>query len=527
MPLRVLMLGWEFPPFISGGLGRACFGLTRALDAAGSEVIFVLPRAINQRRFVASEHHRKLTSRTTLLAPADASDGSSRDDHRDSAAPGVDELEFSATASSSGDLTPDSSTFSLTEHGFAKARFIRVQSTFSSPYAPFTTGRAQPRQFEAAMISNWLEQTDPAAFLPAGDILPPVVPPLKVGGDFAPISLDVPGLRVGGNAENPYGSDLIGDAYRYARLAVAMTAHEQYDVIHAHDWLTFPAAQMLSQISGRPYVAHIHSTEFDRAGTHANARVVEVERAGLAGAHRIITVSQLTKSIIVRRHSIAPGKIDVVYNGIDLSSTSSQSAPIPLALRPARKTADQTVLFLGRITFQKGPEYFIRAAKRVLEVLPNVKFVLAGSGDLALRIMQEANALGIGQRVFFTGFLDARDVDRVFEMADCYVMPSVSEPFGIAALEALAHQVPVILSRTCGACEVLEHVLKVDFWDCDDIANKIIAVLRYPALAQTLRDNSGAQLHQLTWSVAAERCVESYNAAAKFQEFALSADAPN
>lgn len=506
------MLGWEFPPYITGGLGRACFGLTKALDAAGHEVLFVLPRPIHESP--SSIPHASLSRRTTLLAPGDAAGIAqeyatpSQPLHHASLAGQANPSDGDHPGSEE-DVREVDEALGAMGSSVRRVRFLRIASTFSSPYPAF--GQKPNAAVTNAAVSRLLQQVDPAAWQLDHPASPADAPSQGLTPDADGVSSRLtsftgPSLRVGGDQGNPYGSDLIGDAYRYARLALSMTRGERFDVIHAHDWLTFPAATMLAEVTGKPFIAHIHSTEFDRAGPHANPKVVEVERAGLVAADRIITVSQLTKAIIVRRHGIGPGKIDVVYNGID-------SAPVPVA-HPT-PGHERTVLFLGRITFQKGPEYFIRAAKRVLEVLPDVRFVLAGSGDLALRMMQEANALGIGQRVFFTGFLQPPQVQKIFELADCYVMPSVSEPFGIAALEALSHQVPVILSKTCGAGEVLDHVLKVDFWDCDDIANKIIAVLSYPALATTLAANGDRELQGLTWTVAAERCVSVYQQAAK------------
>ncbi|MFZ4576251.1 MAG: glycosyltransferase family 4 protein, partial [Phycisphaerales bacterium] len=277
----------------------------------------------------------------------------------------------------------------------------------------------------------------------------------------------------------------------------------RFDVIHAHDWLTYPAGLAMRAVSGRPLVVHVHSTEFDRSGANVNQRVFDIERAGMQGADRIIAVSQFTKNICVRRYGVAPAKVDVVYNGVE---RESQQPPGDARI----ESTDKIVLFLGRITMQKGPEYFIAAAKRVLEKMDDVKFVLAGSGDMALRMIELAASMGIGHKVLFTGFLRGRDVERIFRMADCYVMPSVSEPFGISALEAISHDVPVILSKTSGASEVLTHVLKVDFWDTDEMANKILAVLRHPPLSKTLKEHGAFELHRLTWEVAAERCVASY-----------------
>ncbi len=454
--MRILMLGWEFPPFIAGGLGVACYGLTKALDRAGHEVVFILPKPVD----------RSLASHVRLLAPGELP-----------AEPLPEQ--FGAPLAIGSPL--GAAGFGEASLGFSRATFVGVPAAFSSPYGEFT----QP--------------------LPNGAGTPGEIGP--AGPSAIEAEAGVPGAMRGaqGGASVYHGMDLIGDAERYARLVVALTHKEKFDVIHAHDWLTFPAGIMLAQVSGKPLVVQVHSTEFDRAGSAVNQRIFDIERAGMHAAGRVLAVSQLTKSICVRRYGVAPNKIDVVYNGID-----QQAVQPPEGLKV--ESGDRIVLFLGRITMQKGPEYFIAAAKRVLEKVPNVRFVLAGSGDMALKMMDLANGLGIGQRVLFTGFLRGGDVEKVFRMADCYVMPSVSEPFGIAALEAISHNVPVIISKTSGASEVLQHVLKVDFWDTDEMANKIVAVLTHPPLADTLRRQGAMELHKLTWEGAAERCVASYNA---------------
>jgi len=278
---------------------------------------------------------------------------------------------------------------------------------------------------------------------------------------------------------------------------------ERFDVIHAHDWLTYPAGMMLKAITGKPLVCHIHATEFDRSGEHINQGVYDIERAGMHCADRVIAVSRLTKAIMHSKYGVDDFKIDVVYNGVAQDGIQPQRGA-------AIEQGDRIVLFLGRITMQKGPEYFIEAAKRVLEQEDRVKFVVAGSGDMAVRMIEHAAAIGIGHKVLFTGFLRGRDVDRVYQMADCYVMPSVSEPFGIAPLEAMRNDVPVIVSKQSGVAEVLTHALKVDFWDTDEMANKIVAVLRYPPLSQTLREHGRFELRSLNWDGAAEKCVKVY-----------------
>lgn len=465
--MRILMLGWEFPPFVAGGLGVACYGLTRALDRMGHEIIFILPKPVDHSQ---SSHVR-------LLAPGEIPVAAGVAGTVEPAA--VDSVPGPAAA---GRAMPSVAPMP----GFERTTFHEVPASFSSPYADFN-----PVRFVSFTSYQAGEPGDVAN--PDGS-----VDPAREASGAA--------VRSAPEGDSSYGMDLIGDAERYARLVVALTRHEKFDVIHAHDWLTFPAGIMLAQVTGKPLVVQVHSTEFDRAGNNVNQRIFDIERAGMVAADRVLAVSQLTKSICVRRYGVAPNKVDVVYNGIE--PDASQPAP------GARiESEDKLVLFLGRITMQKGPEYFIAAAKRVLEKVPNVKFVLAGSGDMALRMMDLANGMGIGERVLFTGFLRGGDVEKVFRMADCYVMPSVSEPFGIAALEAISHDVPVIISKTSGASEVLRHVLKVDFWDTDEMANKIIAVLKFPALADTLRTHGAMELHRLTWDGAAERCLASYGSA--------------
>lgn len=488
--MRVLMLGWEFPPYISGGLGTACYGLTKALDAAGHEVLFVLPRPVAKARpldddlsplNMVSSH-----GRTRIIAPVGVGDVYGT--HRSSTE--------TLTAGPVADGAIGSDTFTA-RPGFDHASFLEVPASFSSPYPDFEPlSEKTTRQ-----ITNFLEQSDPNAF----DTLE-----------------NSPGKGAAALLPNPvqdehgghYGYDLIGDAERYGRLVVALTRNTEFDVIHAHDWLTFHAAMMVSTITRKPFVAHIHSTEFDRAGNNANTRIIDAERAGLLAAQKVIAVSQQTKAQIVRRYGVPPNRVEVIYNGIDLDDTGHHDVPDANRFAQERTQGTKYVLFLGRITWQKGPEYFIQAARKVIDLYPNVNFVLAGSGDMSLRMIDLANALKIGNRVLFTGFLNKEQVARIFSLADCYVMPSVSEPFGIAALEALSHRVPVILSKTSGAGEVLQNVLKVDFWDVDDIANKILAVLRLPPLAQTLREQSAEELQQLTWTAAASRCSTIYSSMA-------------
>ena len=306
-----------------------------------------------------------------------------------------------------------------------------------------------------------------------------------------------------------YGPDLISEVIRYGRAGGALARTLSFDVIHAHDWMTVPAALFARRISGRPLVLHIHSLEYDRSGGNVNAEILEIEREGMEKADRIIAVSHRTKRMIAERFAIPPDKISVVYNAV----SQEEARQIYHTERRATPRERKVVLFLGRITFQKGPDYFVEAAAQVLRVLPDVTFVMAGAGDMMERMIERVGELGIGDRFHFTGFLQGEEIERIFSLSDLYVMPSVSEPFGIAPLEAMMYDVPVILSRQSGASEILQHALKIDFWDIREIAAKIIAVLKHPALAGAMAEKAREELRKIRWETAAERIAAIYREA--------------
>ncbi len=496
--MRILMLGWEFPPFIAGGLGVACYGLTKALDKQGHQVIFILPRPVDRSR----SSHVKLLSPMALAGLGGA--GSMN------AVGGIPLGQIAA-----GGVGAGGSVGSQQLYGFQHATFLGVPATFSSPYGdcgPVSSGNSKIRPVKMKMSDASTDDDEVDEIISKANLSALHASGVQLSsGQFSSnkaTSKPRGHIGDGGGAGHGYGNDLMGDAERYARLCVALTRREQFDVIHAHDWLTYPAGVALSKVSGKPLIVQVHSTEFDRSGSNVNQRVYDVERMGMHNADRVVCVSQLTADICKRRYGVPMDKIDVVYNGIEREVQQPKQGQ-------RIEDDDKIVLFLGRITMQKGPEYFIASAKRVLEKVPNAKFVLAGSGDMALRMIELAASMGIGSKVLFTGFLRGTDIEKIYRMADCYVMPSVSEPFGIAALEAISHDVPVILSKTSGASEVLQHVLKVDFWDIDEMANKIVAVLRHPPLGSTLRHHGQMELHRLTWDEAGRRCVVSYDKAMK------------
>jgi glycogen synthase len=307
------------------------------------------------------------------------------------------------------------------------------------------------------------------------------------------------------NASNElYGWNLFEEVHRYAEKAKWVAAAEDFDLIHAHDWMTYPAGIKAKEMSGKPLIVHVHATEFDRTGDHPNQAVYDIERQGMHAADKVIAVSNYTKWKIVEHYGIPPDKVDIVHNAVEFNSQSNMmSARIP--------DEAKTVLFLGRLTLQKGPEYFLYAAKQVLDHDPNVRFIMAGSGDMEPWIIEKAAELGISNRVLFTGFLRGADVDKAYKMADCYVMPSVSEPFGITPLEAMRNGTPCIISRTSGVSEVLSHCLKVDFWDIHQLSSQIISVLKYGSLHSSLQQNGHQEVHRFSWNEPAAKCMNVYN----------------
>ena len=292
-----------------------------------------------------------------------------------------------------------------------------------------------------------------------------------------------------------YGANLMEEVARYALVAATIARQQQFDVIHAHDWLTYAAGIAAKRVSGKPLVVHVHATEFDRSGENVNQTVYNLERQGMLEADRVVTVSNLTRNIVITRYGINPDKVVTVHNAVDFQSYSEMEVE--------RGVKEKVVTFLGRITYQKGPEYFIEAANKVLKRYPNVRFVMAGSGDMMNRSIRRVAKLKIATKFHFTGFLRGQDVQKMFAHSDVYVMPSVSEPFGISPLEAMRSGVPTIISKQSGVAEVLKHAIKVDFWDVDALADAIYALLAYPALAEFAAKYGLNEVNTLKWENAA------------------------
>ncbi len=302
-----------------------------------------------------------------------------------------------------------------------------------------------------------------------------------------------------------YGSNLMEEVARYALVggSVAMEHAGEFDVIHAHDWLTYPAGIAAKEVSGKPLVVHVHATSFDRGSAeNIDTRVYAIEKRGMEVADKVIAVSDLTRNIVITRYGISPDKVVTVHNAVDFSGRDD--------MKVDSGVKDKVVTFLGRITFQKGPGYFIEAAAKVLKRMDNVRFVMAGSGDLMNKAIRQVARLEISDRFHFTGFLRGADVQKMFALSSVYVMPSVSEPFGISPLEAMRTNVPSIISKQSGAAEVLKYAFKVDFWDVDAMADEIYALLKYPALSDFAAKHGYEEVNALKWNNASAKIKNIY-----------------
>lgn len=432
--MRVLMFGWEFPPHIAGGLGTACYGMTRGLARNDVEVIFVMPKASGDedQRFV------KVVNASDVEAL-----------YKGDVAAGADDI-------------------------MSKMSFIHIDSNMV-PYL-------SPEDYE-----TYREEY------------------LRTGRRSWEVPGDVWTQRY--TFSGKYGANLMEEVARYAIVAaqVAKDLEGQFDVIHAHDWLTYFAGIAAKRVSGKPLVVHMHATEFDRSGENINTQTYAIERAGMHAADMVIAVSNLTRNIVINRYGVEPEKVVTVHNAVRFAEKEMEL--------PERGVDDKIVTFLGRITYQKGPDYFVEAAAKVLKRVPNVRFVMAGSGDMMNHVIRRVAALGIADRFHFTGFLRGDDVQKMFQLSDVYVMPSVSEPFGISPLEAMRSNVPVIISKQSGVAEVLDYAVKVDYWDVDAMADAIYGLITYPALAKMFSSRGLKEVTGLKWNNAAAKIKRVYEQA--------------
>ncbi|MBR9676461.1 glycosyltransferase family 4 protein [Candidatus Woesearchaeota archaeon] len=407
--MKVLMFGWEFPPFKSGGLGTACMDLTKGLARNGVDVTFVMPNMPEG----AEAEYVKLIGANNL------------------------------------------------------AKHIKIKG------------------------------------------IKTILTPYQTSEDYDSALLRIP-LQGTSGKQNLYGKDMYEEVGRYSQAAKLIAEQEDHDVIHVHDWMTYHAGINAKEVSGKPLVAHIHATEFDRTGGNPNSHISHLEYEGLNAADIVIANSHYTKQNVINAYNINPKKIEVVHWGIDPDLEHFNTCHRHLS---PFKNGEKVVLFLGRITIQKGPDYFIEAARLVKDYVPEAKFIFAGSGDMMPRIIERAADLGLSNDVIFTGFLKGEEVHKAFQFADLYVMPSVSEPFGLVALEALKNNTPILISKQSGVSEVLSQVLKTDFWDVNAMADKIINTLRCDTLHGELRSNGFAEAQTFNLDTPAQKTMLLYNKA--------------
>ncbi|HNZ43561.1 MAG TPA: glycosyltransferase family 4 protein [Bacteroidales bacterium] len=419
------MFGWEFPPHITGGLGTACFGLTKGLLKNGVEVLFVVPKSYG------------------------------------------DEDQQAVRLINASDVRIDFTNKMYQEY-WKQLTYIEIGSNLI-PYVG-------EEEFQKMTAVNTIDKTEEHSSVFSQQY----------------------------TFSGKYGKNLMEEVTRYALVASTLAGSQQFDVIHAHDWLTYPAGIAAKKISGKPLVVHMHATEFDRSGDHINQNVYDIERKGMEIADAVITVSNFTRDIVINKYGINPDKVFTVHNAVEHNTGDSD-------LVIERNVKEKVVTFLGRITFQKGPDYFVEAAKRVLDKDKNVRFVMAGSGDMLNRMILRVAQLGISTHFHFTGFLQGAEVDKMFLLSDVYVMPSVSEPFGISPLEAMRSNVPVVISKQSGVSEVLKYALKIDFWDIDAMADAIYGLLHYDALSVMFRKYGKEEVENLKWESASSKIRDVYN----------------
>ena len=434
--MKVLMFGWEFPPHISGGLGTACYGLTRGLAKIDDlDIIFVVPKA----------HGDEDQSKMKLVGANGVS---------------IEQVQTHI------------------ENFKTQHTYLEVESQLIPYNDPdeYYTFRSQ-----------------------------------DLYGQNKFFKVDKEGkLEFSGK----YGANLIEEIYKYAYVASTIADNHEHDVIHAHDWLCYPAGIAAKEVSGKPLVIHVHATDFDRSGGNVNPKVFEIEKKGMDAADQIIAVSNLTRNIVIEKYGQDPAKVKTVYNAVE-------PVTIEEKLKVKKGVKEKVVTFLGRITMQKGPEYFVEAAYEVLKRTEDVRFVMAGSGDMLEKMVERTAQLGISDKFHFTGFLKGDDVFQMFLLSDVYVMPSVSEPFGISPLEAMQSNVPVIISKQSGVSEILTHAVKVDYWDIDAMADAIYGIVKYDALANGFKEEGKEEVDNLKWANAALNVHDVYTSAIELFEPSL------
>ncbi len=432
---KVLMLGWEFPPVINGGLGVACHDLCIALSKYAN-VTMIIPKS--NPDFVVK--NLNLIGLNTIDAKTLRNIG-----HADS---------------------------------YKKVKQVHFINTHLNPYY---NGNLEPHHDLHNLSSQYLKT-------------------IKVGEDLVEIF----------QIDDLYGGDVIEKVTVFGKLAAKLALSLDFDVIHAHDWMTMIAGMEIKAKTGKPLVMHIHSLEVDRGGPHSKGWVYQVEKRGMEYADILMPVSNFTGHVIHDYYQIPWTKILPVHNGI---------RPVePFKSEPMFK--EKMVLFVGRLTRQKGPEFFVDIAERVLEKDQNVRFVMAGTGEYFNPLLERAAQRGIAHRFHLTGFLNLDKVRKLLSIADVYVMPSLSEPFGLSAVEAVQFGIPAVISKQSGVAEVLHGSLKFDYWDINRAAGYILSLLHDPVLAENVKSDAFKDLVNISWDHSAKKVIEGYQKYQVIPEFA-------
>lgn len=425
------MLTWEFPPYIAGGLGMACYGFAKSLLSMGVEIDLVLPTA--------------------------------------------EEVYFPLRRPEDADILP-------------------IAELDPSRKSRFTTQTMEDLEERLKIIG--------VSAIPESYITPGFS--LKTFHDYILHKFTTSNIgQIGTMSANLRGDEPIFK--KVQELAVRSAKYLStfnFDVIHAHDWLTYPAALILKEMTGKKLVSHIHATEFDRAGGPGDGRIHNIEYTGLSSADLVVAVSRYTARMIIDRYRIEPGKIEIVHNAYSLSNN--------LPLEKKKLFKDPLILFLGRVTLQKGPDYFLNVAEKVLRRHPKVRFVLAGTGDMFSRILKTSASKRLRDRFLLTGFLNRRQVEQILSATDIFVLPSVSEPFGIVPLEAMAFGAVAILSKQSGVAEVVKNVYKVDFWDIDKTVEIITNLLGNPDEMIRTAKAGQDEVFAIGWQKAAKKLLRIY-----------------
>ncbi len=420
--MRILMLTWEFPPVITGGLGMACYGMAKAFLKQGNQIDLVMP--VKEEVYFPLRKVEDVDCLSVTFA--------------DPAKQGQIQNPLSAEA---------------------------LRKLIGSPLSVYFTPH---RKTWAKCSFEGIKKSDP--FTRVFKIL----------------------------ADDSY---LFRQVRNYTTEAVSIASWLDFDVIHAHDWLTYPAGMALRRLSGKPLVLHVHATEFDRAGGPGDSRIHDIEYLGMNYADRVVTVSAYTANVVNRKYLISPQKTRVVHNAYTLSDS-------PCTQR--RIFDEPTVLFMGRITLQKGPDYFLEVARRVLQHNKNVRFIMAGAGDMERRILHHSAYLGMGTKFLFAGFLQRDEVEQILSASDIFILPSVSEPFGIAPLEAMNKGAVAIISKNAGVAEIIKNAYKIDFWDVDQMVSTIIELVDNPPKLREMARLGSEEVANMQWENAVEKLVNVF-----------------